>query len=131
MSMSQQQKRERAAKVHALGLRGSDALKAVIAELMALGELDLAKGLGAAQVMWRNPIAQRVNELEGFVPRRRPLIDNSERVQELRGEYAARPGLARALTQPARPNVRKVVKPRLSIVPRAPRTRSTELPDAS
>jgi hypothetical protein len=129
MALTKQQKRDRAVRVRELGLQGSEALKAVIAELLVLGENELARHLDPAQVMWRGPIAQRVNELEGFMPKRRPLIDNSEHVRELRGQYAVRerPGLAEAGANVRRPSVpRKPVKP-LSVVPVRDRR---ELPDA-
>jgi hypothetical protein len=100
MPLTSAQKKRRAEEVHAIGLEGSDALRAVVAKLMALGEIELAKALGPAQVMLRAPIAQRVNELQGFEPKRRALVDNSEHVRELRGEYGVRNRPVRARPKP-------------------------------
>ena len=64
MGMSKQQKRERSAQVHALGLQASDALKAVIADFTELGETSLARSLRVRLFEVRRDIARRCNELE-------------------------------------------------------------------
>jgi hypothetical protein len=64
MGMSKQQKRERSAQVHALGLQASDALKAAIADLAELGETSLARSLRVRLFELRRDVARRCNELE-------------------------------------------------------------------
>jgi hypothetical protein len=64
MGMSKQQKRERALQVHALGMQGSDALKAVIEDLAELGETSLVRCLRVRLFELRRDVARRCNELE-------------------------------------------------------------------
>ena len=92
MSESEQQRRERAAQVHALGLRGSDAMAEVIAELEALGERQVVSMLRLATYDWRRAIARRCNELELGNTRVRKAAhpEYSEHVRRLRAEHAAR-----------------------------------------
>lgn len=83
MGMTKQQKRERAAQVHTLGLQGSDALKAVIADLAELGETSLARNLRVRLFELRRDVARRCNELErdGLTAAQR---DNAALLQSIR-----------------------------------------------
>jgi len=92
MVMSKQQKRERAAKVHALGLAASDTLRDVLAELAALGEHKLVAQLRLPTFDWRRAIAGRCNELEvGDVKLlRRPQSDYDAHLLALKRAYAGR-----------------------------------------
>jgi hypothetical protein len=94
MAMTEQQKRERAARVHALGLVASDALVQFRAQLIEMGEHDMARRLAPIKTALQREVAARCNELERpALPRPKTLShpDYSEHIERLKREYAVRP----------------------------------------
>lgn len=64
MAMSRQQRAERSAQVHALGLKGSEAMDGVIKSFRCMGERQLAAALSVELIHWRQAIARRCNDLD-------------------------------------------------------------------